>query len=29
MKILCGAEVLHFDSVPDNLFDLDALIEEL
>ena len=29
MKILCGAEVLNFDNVPENLFDLDALIEEL
>lgn len=29
MKILCGPSVLNFDNVPENLFDLDALIEEL
>jgi len=29
MKITCGPEVLNFNNVPENLFDLDALIEEL
>ena len=29
MKIIAGAEFLEYNSVPENLFDMDALMEEL
>lgn len=29
MKIIAGAAFLNFDNVPDDLFDMDTLIQEL